>query len=244
MFKVKHVKKLISFEPGCSVGNKKAATELLDNCYIVNFSCTNKKVFANCLNGTVHLDKEFLHWTDRTQVYVEYDYKEIDPYFMHEDEPEETPMIKEIISKHVNVFLKDGTFLDGFVVSLDKDFCKLVELDNNIVFFKTDSIGVVRIIMVPVIVEAPIEKIEEQIKVEEPKDKFKTFVFKPKHTNKPNINMDIFPDPPPEFFDEEEQKYSMSGDDFSMDMSVAPIASPTFVRTTPRKKDAVDNEDK
>lgn len=139
-------------------------------------------------------------------------------------------MFKEALNRHVNVFLNDGTVLDGLLAQCADDYSKIMELDNNIVIFKTTNIEVLRIINTP---------LKKEVKEEIPK----SFVFKPvRHVDKPsplqeeleiNDNNDAF------FYAPTEDDFSMTlqKDEFTANMSVNPIKGPEFVRQTPRCED-------
>jgi sRNA-binding regulator protein Hfq len=81
-------------------------------------------------------------------------------------------MLKETLNKRVNVFLTNGAALDGFMASINKKFCKLVELNNNVVIFKTENIDVVRIIN-------SVQQVQEELPEDRPV-KEKSFVLSKK----------------------------------------------------------------
>jgi sRNA-binding regulator protein Hfq len=91
-------------------------------------------------------------------------------------------MLKETLNKRVNVFLTNGAALDGFMASINRKFCKLVELNNNVVIFKTENIDVVRIIN-------SAQQVQEELQEEKPV-KEKSFVLSRKVG--PNLNPDDF----------------------------------------------------
>ena len=85
-------------------------------------------------------------------------------------------MLKETINKRVNVFLENGVVFDGFMASVGRKFCKLVELNNNVVIFKTSNIDVVRIIN---------SILKEELPEVKHVDKEQSFVF----SKKPGMNL-------------------------------------------------------
>jgi sRNA-binding regulator protein Hfq len=196
MGQIKHARQFIWFPPRNSI-RKEYAIVILDRCGISNFICENKNVVVNCINGFVSLKTKFLKWEDKTEMVVEYDYNDYSDWKSgfecgvepepesepeSEPEPEEKLMIEETLNKRVNVFLTNGSALDGFMASINRKFCKLVELNNNVVIFKTENIDVVRIIN-------SAQQVQEELQEEKPV-KEKSFVLSRKVG--PNLNPDDF----------------------------------------------------
>lgn len=114
-------------------------------------------------------------------------------------------MFKEITNKHATVFLKDGAILIGFIVAVDENYIKLIELNNEVVIQSLDEVSTIR----------------TGVKQNEKKPEKPIFSVASK---KPVMPEEYFPPSEEEYFP------SVKPDEFAMVNSV--YKSPTFIRQT------------
>jgi hypothetical protein len=123
-------------------------------------------------------------------------------------------MFKDIVNKHTTLFLKDGAILEGFVVDVNENYIKLVELNNEIVIQCLSEVGTIR------------TGIKQTVKTVE-KPCFSVVKPVPRRVFKECPPTDEEECPPPI---NEEEYFTPIKDDFAMVNSV--YRSPTFVRQT------------